>query len=73
MRSARGSFQQRLFPSSRSRLTAESPPSDSVGFFFGLTPPDNHRSVLASSYAYSQLKSSPSILEDYVRMTNVLL
>nr|PNR50940.1 hypothetical protein PHYPA_010126 [Physcomitrium patens] len=43
MRSARGSFQQRLFPSSRSRLTAESPPSDSVGFFFGLTPPDNHR------------------------------
>lgn len=42
MRSARGSFQQRLFPSSRSRLTAESPPSDSVGFFFGTTP-DNQR------------------------------
>lgn len=45
IRTSRGGFQQRLFPSNpreRSRLTAESPPSDSVGFFFGTTP-DNHR------------------------------
>jgi la-related protein 1 len=26
-------------------ITAESPPSDSVGFFFGSTPPDNQRFV----------------------------
>lgn len=26
-------------------ITAESPPSDSVGFFFGATPPDNHRYI----------------------------
>lgn len=45
LRTSRGGFQQRLFPSNpreRSRLTAESPPSDSVGFFFGTTP-DNQR------------------------------
>lgn len=47
IRTSRGGFQQRLFPSNpreglRSRLTAESPPSDSVGFFFGTTP-DNQR------------------------------
>ena len=48
-RSSRSTQQQRLFPSDprdvghRSRLAAESPPSDSVGFFFGLTPPDNQR------------------------------
>lgn len=46
---SRPSYQQRLFPSNprdvghRTRVTAESPPSDSVGFFFGLTPPDNQR------------------------------
>jgi hypothetical protein len=42
---------QRLFPSEsrdasqRTRLSAESPPGDSVGFFYGLTPPDNQRFV----------------------------
>lgn len=28
-----------------SSISAESPPSDSVGFFFGSTPPDNYRSA----------------------------
>ncbi|KAL3518809.1 hypothetical protein ACH5RR_021398 [Cinchona calisaya] len=45
------SFKQRLFPSTfrnhgtrRNSLgiISESPPSESVGFFFGSTPPDNH-------------------------------
>ncbi|CAK9883186.1 unnamed protein product [Sphagnum jensenii] len=45
---------QRLFPSDsrdpgqRSRLSAESPPGDSVGFFYGLTPPDDQRFVFGS-------------------------
>ncbi|KAL3696037.1 hypothetical protein R1sor_010113 [Riccia sorocarpa] len=64
---------QRLFPSAprdvsqRGRqhhlsITAESPPSDSVGFFFGATPPDNQSSGanrLSSSFGSSRLSSSP--------------
>ena len=47
IRTSRGGIQQRLFPSNPRdgpgrRMTAESPPSDSVGFFFGTTP-DNQR------------------------------
>ncbi|KAG6551933.1 hypothetical protein Mapa_006550 [Marchantia paleacea] len=43
-------------------ITAESPPSDSVGFFFGATPPDNHSigaNRLSSSFGSSRLSSSP--------------
>jgi len=62
-RASRGGFQQRLFPSNprdgqRSRLTAESPPSDSVGFFFGTTP-DNQSVSLSSSYGSTRMGSSP--------------
>lgn len=40
------SQKQRFFNSFRSRNSggvSESPPSDSVGFFFGSTPPESHR------------------------------
>lgn len=52
---AHAPHQQRLFPSaprdmvvrnhSGFQMISESPPSDSVGFFFGSTPPDIGRSV----------------------------
>ncbi|KAG0623674.1 hypothetical protein M758_3G192900 [Ceratodon purpureus] len=63
IRTSRGGFQQRLFPSNprdghRTRLTAESPPSDSVGFFFGTTP-DNQSVSLSSSYGSTRMGSSP--------------
>eukprot|EP01018_Ginkgo_biloba_P038086 Gb_28833 [translate_table: standard] len=59
------SHQQRLFPScarnqsmgprNRHSIISESPPSNSVGFFFGSTPPDNHGGTMTSS----KLGSSP--------------
>lgn len=59
------SHKERLFPSSarnqgtglrnRQTIISESPPSNSVGFFFGSTPPDNHGGTMASS----KLGSSP--------------
>jgi len=59
------SHKERLFPSSarnqstglrnRQSIISESPPSNSVGFFFGSTPPDNHGGTMASS----KLASSP--------------
>lgn len=61
------SHKQRLFPSNlrnhgtgRNSLGAisESPPSDSVGFFFGSTPPDNH-GIHVSSPRPSKLSASP--------------
>jgi la-related protein 1 len=56
---------QRLFPSEsrdasqRTRLSAESPPGDSVGFFYGLTPPDNQSAALSSSVGSVCMGSSP--------------
>ncbi|CAM6075640.1 unnamed protein product [Sphagnum tenellum] len=56
---------QRLFPSEsrdasqRTRLSAESPPGDSVGFFYGLTPPDNQSAALSSSIGSVCMGSSP--------------
>ncbi|KAF8395627.1 hypothetical protein HHK36_019577 [Tetracentron sinense] len=59
----RSSYKQRLFPSTfrnhgnvRNRhgiIIAESPPSNSVGFFFGSTPPESH------SPMSSKLSASP--------------
>lgn len=53
------SHKERLFPSSarnqgiglrnRQSIISESPPSNSVGFLFGSTPPDNHGGAMASS------------------------
>ncbi|CAM6119368.1 unnamed protein product [Calypogeia fissa] len=63
---------QRLFPSAprdvahggrqnRFSIAAESPPSDSVGFFFGATPPDNHSGAgrMSSSFGTRLGTSSP--------------
>ncbi|CAM6047643.1 unnamed protein product [Sphagnum compactum] len=56
---------QRLFPSEsrdasqRTRLSAESPPGDSVGFFYGLTPPDNQRFVCFCLFGSVCMGSSP--------------
>lgn len=59
------SHKERLFPSSgrnqstglrnRQSIISESPPSNSVGFIFGSTPPENHGGTMASS----KLASSP--------------
>ncbi|GAA0138275.1 RNA metabolism protein [Lithospermum erythrorhizon] len=55
-------YKQRLFPSNFKnhgnvqhdlRIASESPPSDSIGFFFGSTPPDNPVS------RHSKLSASP--------------